>query len=180
MKKIIFSLIASLLVIGGLVYAGKESNNKSEKKAIAKPPTAAEMKASRKKWEASPDGIKFKEWEASPAGIKVHTAMAKIRIPTKDFGPMEATVTSLSLPAGSRLGYGLMVRIYDEEYLLSFGLENNKEFEALRSLQVHDKIIIRSHGLMYAPKYAYPIVAGEYIEKDAKMIYKRPARKGGC
>ena len=66
---------------------------------------------------------------------------------------MEAVVTSLSLPPGSRLGFGVMVRINGDDYILSFGQENsdknllnfNNEFQQLRSLKVNDKIIIKSH-----------------------------------
>jgi hypothetical protein len=33
---------------------------------------------------------------------------------------MEAFVTSLSLPPGSRLGFGVMVRINGDDYILKF------------------------------------------------------------
>ena len=56
----------------------------------------------------------------------------------------------------------------------------NNEFEQLHSLKVTDKIMIRSHSVSYAPKYAYPIVAGDYVERDGKIIYKRVPRQGGC
>jgi len=32
----------------------------------------------------------------------------------------------------------------------------------------------------HAPKYAFPIVSGDYIEKDGKMIFQRIPNKGGC
>jgi len=50
----------------------------------------------------------------------------------------------------------------------------------LHSLKVNDKIIIRSHSVSWAPKYSYPIVSGDYVERDSKIIYKRAPRKGGC
>ena len=93
---------------------------------------------------------------------------------------MEAVVTSLSLPPGSRSGFGVMVRINGYDYILSFGRENSNEFQQLHSLKVNDKIIIRSHNVSYAPKYSYPIVSGEYVERDSKVIFKRVPRKGGC
>ena len=93
---------------------------------------------------------------------------------------MEAVVTSLSLPPGSRLGFGVMARINGEDYILTFGLENSNEFQQLHSLKVNDKIIIRSHSVSWAPKYSYPIVSGDYVERDSKIIYKRAPRKGGC
>jgi len=93
---------------------------------------------------------------------------------------MEAVVTSLSLPPGSRLGFGVMVRINGDDYILSFGPEESNEFQQLYGLKVNDKIVIRSHFVSYAPKYSYPIVAGDYVERDSKIIYKRAPRKGGC
>jgi hypothetical protein len=86
---------------------------------------------------------------------------------------METFVTSLSLPPGSRLGFGVMVRINGDDYILSFGLVKSNEFQQLHSLKVDDKIIIRSHSVSYAPKYSYPIVSGDYVERDGKIIYKR-------
>jgi len=180
MKKIIYTLILSLVVVGGLVFANREIKNETPKISPQKKLTAAEMKAARKQWEATPDGVMFKKWEESPAGKKVYAAEAKIRRFLRDSTNMEAVVTSLSLPAGSRVGFGVMVNINDEDFILSFGLEDKKEFEQLRSLKVNDKIIIKSHSVMHAPKYTYPIVSGDYVERDSKIIYNRPPRKGGC
>ena len=188
MKKIIYALILPLVVVGGLVFANREIKNETSKKSIPKPLSAAERKAAWKKWEATPDGIMFKKWEASPAGKKVYAAEAKIRKSLRDFTNMEGVVTSLSLPPGSRLGFGVMVRINGDDYILAFGPEKsgknilnfNNEFEQLHSLKVNDKIIIRSHSVSHAPKYSYPIVAGDYVEQDSKIIYKRAPRKGGC
>ena len=73
-----------------------------------------------------------------------------------------------------------MARIDGVDYILSFGLEESNEFQQLRSLKVNDKIILRSHGVSHAPKYLYPIVSGDYVERDSKIIYKRAPRKGGC
>jgi hypothetical protein len=180
MKKLIYILFLPLVVVGGLVFANREIKNETAKKPITKPLTAAEMKAARKQWDASPDGVMFKKWEESPAGKKVYAAEAKIRKFLRDSTSMEAVVTSLSLPSGSRVGFGVMVNINDEDFILSFGLEDKKEFEQLRSLKVNDKIIIKSQSVMHAPKYTYPIVAGNYVELNSKILYKRPPRKGGC
>jgi hypothetical protein len=95
---------------------------------------------------------------------------------------MEAVVTSLSLPPGSR-GFGVMVRINGYDYILDFGRENSNEFQQLHSLKVNDKIIIRSHSVfsgLYTPNYSYAIILGDYVERDGKIIYKRAPRKGGC
>lgn len=180
MKKLIYTLILPLVVVGGLVFANREIKNETPKKPIAKPLSAAEMKAGRKQWEATLDGMMFKQWEASPAGKKVLAGAAKLSKSIRDSTNMEAVVTSLSLPEGSRLGFGVMVRMYNDDYILSFGLENNNEFQQLHNLKVNDKIVIRSRNVSCAPKYSYPIVAGDYVERDSKMIYKRAPRKGGC
>ncbi|MEQ1586722.1 MAG: hypothetical protein ABL895_12630 [Cyclobacteriaceae bacterium] len=180
MKKVIYAMILPLVVVSGLVFANHEIKNEPSKKSTLKPLSAAEMKAALKKWEATPDGIKFKKWKASPEGQKVLAGAAKIRNHISDSTNMEAVVTSLSLPPGSRLGFGVMVRINGDDYILSFGPEKSKEFQQLHSLKVNDKIIIRSHVVSYAPKYSYPIVSGDYVERDSKIIYKRAPRKGGC
>ena len=180
MKKVIYALILLLVVVSGLVFANREIKNETSKKSTPKPLSAAEMKAEREKWEATPDGINFKKWEASPAGKKVCAAEAKIRKHISASTNMEAVVTSLSLPPGSRLGFGVMVRINGDDYILSFGSEESNEFQQLHSLKVNDKIIIRSHSVSHAPKYSYPIVSGDYVERDSKIIYKRAPRKGGC
>ncbi|HVY73490.1 MAG TPA: hypothetical protein VG890_01590 [Puia sp.] len=179
MKKIIYALILPLVVVSGLVFANHEFKNETSKKPAPKPLTAAEMEAERKQWEASPEGIKFKEWEASPAGQKVHAGIAKIRKQISAFTDMEAVITSLSLPPGSRLGFGVMARINGEDYIVKFEPEKF-QLEQLYSLKVNDKIIIRSHNVSYAPKYSYPIVSGDYVERDGKVIFKRVSRKGGC
>lgn len=180
MKKVIYALILLLVVVSGLVLANRKFKNELPKEPTPKPVSAAEREAALKEWEATPEGIKFKNWEASPVGIKVLAGAAKISKQVSASANMEAVVTSLSLPPGSRLGFGVMVRINDDDYILSFGLEESNEFQQLHSLKVNDKIIIRSHFVSYAPKYSFPIVAGDYVERDSKIIYKRVPRKGGC
>jgi hypothetical protein len=180
MKKVIYALILLLVVVSGLVFANRKFKNETSIKSIPKPLSAAEREAELKKWEATPDGIKFKQWQASPEGKKVLAGAAKISKSISDSTNMEAVVTSLSLPPESRLGFGVMVRINGEDYILSFGLEESNEFQQLHSLKVNDKIVIKSHFVSYAPKYSYPIVSGNYVERDSKIIYKRAPRKGGC
>ena len=183
-----YALILSLVVLSGLLFANGEIKNNTSKNPTPKPLSAAESKAILKKWEATPDGIKFKKWEASPAGKKVYAGAAKIMDHISAFTNMEAVITSLSLPPGSRLGFGVMVRINGDDYILDFGAENsdnnflnfNNEFQRLHSLKVNDKIIIRSHSVSHAPKYSYPIVSGDYVERDSKILYERPSHKGGC
>jgi hypothetical protein len=178
MKKVIYALMLPLVVVSGLVFANLEIKNET-KKPSPKPLSAAERNAELKKWEATPAGIMYKKWEASPAGEKVHAAEAKIRTHIKDYTNMEGVVTSLSLPPGSRLGFGVMVRINGDDYIVKFEPEKS-QLEQLRSLKVNDKIIIRSHGVSHAPKYSYPIVSCDYVERDSKVIFKRVPRKGGC
>lgn len=180
MKTIIYALIVTLVVASGLVFANRELKKGVSKKSITKPLSAAERKAVLTKWEATPDGIKYKKWEASPEGKKVYTSEAKIRKHIRAITDMEAVVTSLSLPPGSRLGFGMMVRINGDDYILSFGPEKSNEFQQLHRLNVNDKIRIRSHSVSHAPKYSYPIISGDYVERDSKLLYKRAPRKGGC
>lgn len=180
MKKVIYALILLLVVVSGLVFANRKIKNETPEKSTPKPLSAAEKDAEMKKWEATPEGIKFKKWEASPAGQKVYNAEAKIRKNITDSTNMEGVVTSLSLPPGSRLGFGVMVRINGDVYILNFGTETSNEFQQLHSLKVNDKIIIRSRNVSHAPKYTYPIVSGDYVERDSKIIYKRAPRIGGC
>src|SRR5688500_14103465 len=179
MKKVIYALMLPLIVVSGLVFANREIKNETTMKPSPKPLSAAEREAERKKWEATPDGVKFKKWEASPAGKKVLAGIAKIREHVSAFTNMEAVITSLSLPPGSRLGFGVMARINGDDYIVKFEPEKS-QLEQLHSLKVNDKIIIRSHGVSHAPKYSYPIVSCEYVERDSKVIFKRVPRKGGC
>ena len=92
---------------------------------------------------------------------------------------MEAVITSLSLPPGSRLGFGVMARINGDDYIVTFDTEES-QLAQLHSLKLADKIMIRSRSVSHAPKYAYPIVSCEYAERDGKVIFKRVPRKGGC
>jgi hypothetical protein len=180
MKKIIFAFLLPLITLSALGYTIGGIKNDIPKKSISKPISEIDNKVALKKWEATPDGIAFKKWEESAAGKKVYASEAKIRKSLRDFTNMDAVVSSLSLPLGSRLGYGMMVKINEEDYILSFGPEFNKEFEKLHNINVGDKILIKSHSVSHAPKYAYPIVAGDYIELGGKVLYKRVPKKGGC
>ena len=179
MKKVIYALILPLVVVSGLVFANSEIKNETSKKLTPKPLSAAERQAAMKQWEATPAGIMYKKWEASPAGKKVYAGEAKIRKSLRDYTNMEGVITSLSLPPGSRLGFGVMARINDVDYIVKFEPEKS-QLEQLLSLKANDKIIIRSHTVSHAPKYSYPIVSGEYVERDGKVIFKRVPRKGGC
>ncbi|MBO9154679.1 hypothetical protein ACFOTA_20870 [Chitinophaga sp. GCM10012297] len=178
MKKIIYALILPL-VVSGLVFANREIKNEASKRPTPKPLSAAERNAELKKWEATPEGIKYKKWVASPAGKKVFAGAAKIRKNINDYTNMEAVVTSLSLPPGSRLGFGVMARINGDDYIVRFEPEKS-QLEQLHSLKVNDKIILRSHTVSHAPKYSYPIITGEYVERDGKLIFQRVPRKDGC
>lgn len=176
MKTFIYALLLLLVVVSGLVFANRKIKNEPSKKSIPKPLSAAEKEAAMKQWEAIPAGIEFKKWESSPQGKKVYAREAKIMKSIRDYTNMEGAVTSLSLPPGSRLGFGVMVMINGEDYILRF----DDEPQQLHSLKVTDKIIIKSHSVSHAPKYAYPIISGEYVERDGKLIYQHAPRKNGC
>ena len=170
MKNVIYAPILLLVVASGLVFANREIKHEAFKRT---PP----RQLTEKEWEATPAGINYKKWEASPEGQKVYAGVAKISKNIREYTNMEAVVTSLSLPPGSLLGFGVMARINGENYILRF----DDGLPQLGSLKVNDKIIIKSHYVSVAPKYAYPIVSGEYAERDGKIIYKHPPRrKGGC
>jgi len=179
MKKVIYALILPLVVVSGLVFANHEIKKETSKKSTPKTLSAAEREAELKKWEATVEGVEFKKWEASPAGKKVYAGAAKIRNHISAFANMEAVITSLSLPPGSRLGFGVMARIDGVDYIVKFEPEQS-QLEQLYSLKVNDKIIIKSHTVSFAPKYSYPIVSCDYVERDSKVIFKRVPRKGGC
>ncbi|WP_406826000.1 hypothetical protein [Pedobacter sp. KACC 23697] len=177
MNKIIYALILLMVVVSGLVFASQKIQN--AKRLNPKLLSAEQRDAIKKKWEASPDGVKFKEWETSPAGKNVQASAVKIRGDISAFTDMEAVVTGLSLPPGSRLGFGVMARINGADYIVNFEAEKS-QLAQLHSINVNDKIVVRSRNLSYAPKYAYPIISAEYVERDGKVIFKRLPRKEGC
>lgn len=179
MKKLIYALMLPLVVVSGLVFANCEIKTETAKKPSSKPLSVAERKAERKRWEATADGINYKKWESSPEGKKVLTGTAKIRKHINAFTNMEAVVTSLSPPSGSRLGFGVMARINGDDYIVKFEPEKS-QLEQLHSLKLNDKIILRSHSVSHAPKYSYPIISCEYVERNGKVIFKSVPRKGGC
>lgn len=182
MKKTFNFLILPLVAVIGLVLANCEIKN--EIKPSPKTLSSADKKANldqRKKWEASPDGIKFKEWEASPEGKKVHASHDKIKKYIKSFTNMEAVVTSVSFQRENAKASGprwLIVTINGEEYMMQY---SQKEFKPLNSLKVNDKIIIRSHSAGYSNNHPYLIVSGDYIEHNNKVLFKRDfSKNNGC
>ncbi|MGE7775017.1 hypothetical protein ACQKLP_09845 [Chitinophaga sp. NPDC101104] len=176
MKKAMYALIFSLIVVSGFVFASRAIQNEDPKKPAPKPLTDAERRAAKEEWEMTPAGIAFKMWEASPEGKKVYAAEAKIRQHIKDYTNMEAVVTDLALPPGSLLGFGVMVSINGDDFILRF----DDAPQQLGSLKLGDKIMIKSHSVSHAPKYAYPIISGEYAEREGEVIYKHAPRKDGC
>lgn len=179
MKKAIYAPILLLVAVSGLVFANREIKNEPSKRPPPKPLSAAEREAELKKWEATPEGVKFKKWEASPEGEKVLDGITKISKQVRTFTNMEAVITALSLPPGSRLGFGMMASINGVDYIVTFEPEQS-QLEQLHSLKVNDNLIIKSHYVSYAPKYAYPIISVEYAERDSTVIFKHAPRKGGC
>lgn len=180
MKKVIYGLVVLLAVAGGLVFANRTSRTVGSQGQPKQPLSAAQMKSERQQWEASPDGLKFKKWEASPIGQKVLAAASKIRYEVNHSVKLHAVISSLTPPPGTRLGFALMAQINGEEYILSFTPDSARQLQELQKLRTNDKIILKSHSVSYAPKYAYAILSGDYVERDAEIIYKRTPRKGGC
>jgi hypothetical protein len=188
MKKNIYLLILSLAVLSGLVFSfalfafgsGANYEMKNETKPSPKPLSVANRKANldaKKKWDASPDGIKYKEWEVSPEGKKVHASYDKIKNSIKSFSNMEAVVTSLTFQRANAKSSGpkwLIVRINGEEYMMQF---IPTDFQQLNSLKVNDKIIVRSHSAGYSHNHPYLILSGDYIERNNKVLFKRDFSK---
>ena len=191
MKKTIYLLILSLVVVSALVFSfapfangsGANRETKNEPKTSSKPLSIADKKAmmeGRKKWEASPDGIKYKEWEVSPEGKKVHASHDKIKKYIKDFTNMEAVVTSVTFQRNGKSSgiKWLIVNINGEEYMMQF---IPKDFKQLKNLKVNDKIIIRSRSAGYSSNHPYLILSGDYIEYNNKILFKRDFSKNkGC
>ena len=176
-KKNIFALLLVLVVVSGVVVANRFNKKEPAKKAIQKPLTAEEMKAARKKWEATPDGIEYKKWEASPEGKKVDASYEKIKKYFNDFSDMEAVVTSVTFQrenVQSTSPKWLIVEIEGETYMMQF---IPKEFEPLKSLKVNDKIIVRSRSAGFSNNHPYLILSGDYIAKDNKVLFKRVFNK---
>lgn len=179
MKKLINTLKLVFVAILSLVVANCETKNETANNRTPNPLSKAEMKAQRKKWEASPDGIRYNQWKTSADGKKVLASAAKISKHGREFSEIEAVIVSLSLPPGSRLGFGFMAQIDGEYYILNFDTQKS-QVEALKSLKVNDKIIVRTRNVMHAPKYTYAIVKCDYVERNGKVIYKRIPSKNGC
>ena len=177
MKKNIFALLLVLVVVSGVVVANRFNKKEPAKKSIQKPLTAEEMKAARKKWEATPDGIAYKKWENAPEGKKVDASYEKIKKHFKDFSNMEAVVTSVTFHRENAQSGGpkwLIVEIEGETYMMQF---IPKEFEPLKSLKVNDKIIVRSRNAGFSHNHPYLILSGDYIAKDNKVLFKRVFNK---
>src|ERR1700761_2000667 len=104
MKKAIYALILSLVIVSGLVLANREIKHEASKRSAPKLLTDAEKREAMKQWEATPAGVAYKQWEASPAGEKVYAGVAKISKHVREYTNMEAVITSLSLPPESYLG----------------------------------------------------------------------------
>ena len=187
MKKVICALILPLVVLSGLVFANRVIKNDA-----AHQPLAAAVKNAhrddKKKWEASPDGLRYKKWEASPDGKKARASADKIRDHISAFTNMDAIITSISCPSGSSGGFGLKVKIDGEEYLVNYWPEPlnqnfmlfSNDLQQLYDLKVNDKIVIRSRSAGYLGKGKYLVLSGDYLERNGKMVYHRDLRKGGC
>ena len=181
-RKIIFALITTLVVVGGMAIANHEIKNEagSSPKPLLLADKKTRMAERRKKWDASPDGIKYKVWEVSSEGKKVHASHDKIRKQLEAFTAMEAVVTSVTFQRENAKPSPkwLIVRMEGETYMMQF---IPKEFELLKSLKAGDTIIVRSHSAGYSPNHPYLIVSGDYIARNGKVLFKRDFSKNkGC
>ena len=186
MKKTLYVLILSLVVISGLVFSfstfanglGANREIKNDTKISSKPLSNLEK---RKKWEASPDGIKFNEWKDSPEGKKVQASYEKIKNEINAFAEMEAIVTSVTFqfpttnPSSPKW---LVVKINGEDYMMQFIPE---DFEKFKNLNVNDKIIIKSRSAGFSHNHPYLILSSDYIEHNNKVLFERDLSKNdGC
>jgi len=181
LKNTIHAIILTLGLAGGMLFASCETKKETTLKSIPKPLSAAESKEVRKRWEASPDGIRYKEWELSPAGKKVHGSYDKIKKSIKDFSSMEAVVTSLTFKHENADASGLkwlIVRIDGEEYMMQF---SPGDFLQLQSLKVKEQIIVKSRSAGLSPNHPYLIISGDYIERNKQVLFKRePGKNKSC
>jgi hypothetical protein len=181
MKKTIYVLILLVVVVSGLVFANREVKN--ETKPTQKTLSVANKKANldeRKKWEASPDGIKYKEWQTSAEGKKVYASYINIKRYIKSFSDMEAVVTSVTFQRENASASGpkwLIVKIEGEDYMMQF---TTKDFQHLSSLKVNDKIIVRSRSASFSNNHPYLILSSDYIKQDYKILFKREFKNDGC
>lgn len=181
-KKIVTALTIVLFVISSQLFTNCEEKKETviASKPAQKPLTEAQKKANREaraKWEASPDGIEYKKWQNSPEGKKVKASHDKIRKQLQEFTNMEAVVTSVTFEREGAKGKGpkwLLVQIEGETYMMQFV---SKEFEQLKSLQVNDKISLKSRSAGYSNNHPYLIIRGDYIAKDNKVLFKRDLSK---
>lgn len=181
-RNLIYTLVFALVVVSGLVFANRKIKNGAE--PSPRTLTAAERKAraleDKRKWDASPDGLRYKAWEMSSEGKDVRASYDKISKSINGFASMEATVTSVTFKReGQKAGpKWLIVSIGGETYMMQFVPE---DFKKLSSLKVNDKIILKSRSAGYSPNHPYLIVSGDYIEHDGKVLFKRDFNKNqGC
>lgn len=176
LKMLLIVLISSQL----FTNCEEKKETKTVSKTAPKPLTEAQQKANREaraKWEASPDGIQYKKWQNSPEGKKIKASHDKIRKQLQEFTTMEAVVTSVTFEREGAKGKGpkwLLVQIEGETYMMQFV---SKEFEQLKSLQVNDKISLKSRSAGYSNNHPYLIITGDYIAKDNKVLFKRDLSK---
>jgi hypothetical protein len=182
MKKIITVFIITVVIISSQLFTNCEEKKETVIASMSepKPLTEAQQKANQEakaKWEASPDGIEYKKWQNSPEGKKVKASHDKIRKQLQEFTTMEAVVTSVTFEREGAKGKSpkwLLVQIEGETYMMQFV---PKEFEQLKSLQVNDKISLKSRSAGYSNNHPYLIITGDYIAKDNKVLFKRDLNK---
>ena len=182
MKKNSLVLMLFIALISSQLFTNCEEKKETTdvSKTAPKPLTEAQQKANqeaRAKWEASPDGIQYKKWKNSPERKKIKASHDKIRKQLQEFKIMEAVVTSVTFEREGAKGKDpkwLLVQIEGETYMMQFV---SKEFEQLKSLQVNDKISLKSRSAGYSNNHPYLIITGDYIAKDNKVLFKRDLSK---
>lgn len=181
MKKKFNVLTLLLSVVSGLVFNNCEFKDPS--KPSKKVSSMAEWKTNldqRKKWETSPEGIRFQKWEISPTGKKVHASYNKIKKSIKTFTNMEAVVTSMAFqrPNGNPSSpKWLIVQINGDQYMMQFA---PRDFQRFKSLKLNDQIIVRSRSAGFSHNHPYLILSGDYIARNNEVLFRRDFSNKGC
>lgn len=175
-------MIILMITAMGVVFANQ--NNKKASKLNPKSLAISNKKVdieAKKKWEASPDGIRFTAWKASPLGKKIQASYDEIKLSLHSFSKMEAVVTCINYQPPTTNTTGpkwLIVKINGEHYMMQF---IPREFELLKDLKVNDIITLKSRNAGLSPNHPYLIITADYIEHNNKVLFERDLSKiDGC
>jgi hypothetical protein len=163
-------LLLLLMMICSFCQTNREEPDSKSITVSAGKNAAAELK---KKWQASPDGVKYRQWEDSPEGRKVRTSYNRVKKQIRNFAGMEAVISSLTFERDFGKSAGpkwIIVKISGDDYMMQF---TPKEFQKLNSLRVNDTIMVKSRSAGFSPNHPFLILSGDYMEKNGKILFER-------